>query len=318
MATTTNITTSYAGEGAMPYVAAALFSSPTLEQGGVEIVPNIKYKKVLRPASIGDIISDATCDFTATSSVTLLERILEPKELQVNQQFCKTEFIDTWDAIEMGFSAFDVIPKTFADFIIAEYVAKVAESNEKNIWTGVGTNDGEYDGFTTIIKADADLPADQEITGIAIDASNVIDELGKVVDAIPNRLYGKEDSRVYVATNVYKAYKRALGGFGVQGVGGSGVNGQGNNQSLNDLEFDGVKLFMTYGLDPSTMFASRVSNLKFGTGLLSDHSEVRVIDTSESLGDKNVRFIMRFTAAVQYTFAKDIVTYGIENTVNPA
>jgi hypothetical protein len=316
MATTTNITTSYAGEGAMPYVAAALFSSPTLERGGVEIVPNIKYKKVLRPASIGDIISDATCDFTASSSVTLLERILEPKELQVNQKFCKADFIDTWDAVEMGFSAFDVIPKTFADFIIAEYVAKVAEANETSIWRGVASNEGEYDGFTTIVAEDADLPTAQEITGTTITATNVVEELGKVVDAIPNRLYGKEDMRIYVATNVYKAYTRALGGFAANGVGGSGVNAQGNNQSLGDLEFDGVKLFMTYGLAADTMFATRVSNLKFGTGLLSDHSEVRLIDMAETNGSKNVRFVMRFTAAVQYTFAKDIVTYGIANAVN--
>jgi len=318
MATTTNITTSYAGEGAMPYVAAALFSSPTLEQGGVEIVPNIKYKKTLRPASIGDIIADATCDFTATSSVTLLERILEPKELQVNQQFCKTEFTDTWDAIEMGFSAFDVIPKTFADFIIAEYVAKVAEANETSIWRGVAGNDGEYDGFTTIVSTDADLPADQEVTGVTIDKDNVQAELGKVVDAIPNRLYGKEDMRIYVATNVYKAYTRALAGFAANGVGGSGVNAQGNNQSLGALEFDGVQLFMTYGLAANTMFATRISNLKFGTGLLSDHSEVKLIDMAPTDGSKNVRFVMRFTAAVQYTFAKDIVTYGIVNSANPA
>jgi hypothetical protein len=316
MATTTNITTSYAGEGAMPYIAAALFSSPTLEQGGVDIIPNIKFKKTLRPASIGDIIADATCDFTASSSVTLLERVLEPKELQVNQQFCKADFTDTWDAVEMGFSAFDVIPKSFSDFIIAEYVAQVAESNETSIWRGVASNEGEYDGFTTIVAADADLPTAQEIAGETITALNVIDELGKVVDAIPNRLYGKEDMRIYVATNVYKAYTRALGGFGANGLGANGVNAQGNNQTLGALEFDGVKLFMTYGLAANTMFASRISNLKFGTGLLSDHSEVRLIDTSETLGDKNVRFVMRFTAAVQYTFAKDIVTYGITNNAN--
>jgi len=316
MSTTANITTSYQGEGAFPYVAAALFSSPTLEQGGIGIEPNIKFKKTFRPANLGDIIQDATCDFNASSSVTLLERVLEPKELQVNQQFCKTDFINTWDAIEMGFSAFDVIPKTFADFIIGEYVAKVAEANETSIWRGVEGNDGEYNGLTTIIAADADLPTAQEITGETVTALNVVDELGKVVDAIPNRLYGKEDMRVFVATNVYKAYTRALGGFGAQGRGAAGVDAKGNNQSLGALEFDGVQLFMTYGLAPNTMFASTISNLKFGTGLLADHSEVQLIDMAPIDGSKNVRFIMRFTAAVQYLFAKDIVTYGIPNSAN--
>ena len=107
-----------------------------------------------------------------------------------------------------------------------------------------------------------------------------------------------------------------MGGFAANGKGAAGVNNQGNNQSLGPLEFDGVQLFMTYGLAANTMLATRVSNLKFGTGLLSDHSEVRLIDMAETDGSKNVRFVMRFTAAVQYTFAKDIVTYGIANTVN--
>jgi hypothetical protein len=316
MSTTANITTSYQGEGAFPYVAAALFSSPTLEQGGIGIEPNIKFKKTFRPANLGDIIQDATCDFNASSSVTLLERVLEPKELQVNQQFCKTDFINTWDAVEMGFSAFDVIPKTFADFIIGEYVAKVAEANETSIWRGVEGNDGEYNGLTTLIAADADLPAAQEITGTTITALNVVDELGKVVDAIPDRLYGKEDMRIFVSTNVYKAYARSLGGFGAQGRGAAGVNAQGNNQDVNPREFDGVQLFMTYGLLPNTMYASTISNGKFGTGLLADHSEVQLIDMAPIDGSKNVRFIMRFTAAVQYLFAKDIVTYGIPNSAN--
>lgn len=318
MATTTNITTSYAGEGASDYIAAALFSSPTLENGGLDIIPNIKFRRTLRPANLQDIIKDATCDFDATGNVTLLERQLEPKELQVNEQFCKLEFKDNWDAVEMGYSAHDEIPKTFADFIIAENIAQVAEANEINIWRGVASNSGEYDGFTTLISNDPDLPADQEITGTTITASNVIDELGKVADAIPDRLYGREDLLIYVSQKVYRAYVRALGGFGANGQGAAGFNNQGNNQTLNDLVFDGVKIFMTNGLSGDTMIATRKSNLKFGTGLLNDHSEVRVIDTAETLGDKNVRFVMRFTAAVQYEFAKDFVTYGITNSVNPA
>jgi len=313
MATTTSITTSYAGQEAMPYVSAALLSSPTLDRGGVDIIPNIKFRKTLRPSNIEDIIADATCDFTATGSFSTVERQLEPKRLQVNQQFCKDDFVDTWDAIEMGFSAHDVIPKTFADFVIAEYVAKVAEANEISIWRGDSTNDGEYDGFTTLIAADANLPADQEVVGTTVTSSNVIAEMGKVVDALPDRLYGKEDVHIYVATNVFKAYKRALADLGV-----GGLNNAGNNQDINIEFFDGIKVFMTQGLLADTMVATRKSNLKFGTGLLSDHSEVRLLDMAENDGSQNVRFIMRYTAAVQYEFAQDFVTYGITNSANPA
>src|SRR6056297_1138490 len=262
MATTTNITTSYAGAEAMLYVSAALLSAPTLENGGVDIVPNIKFRKTLRPANITDIIKDSTCDFDGTGSFSTVERPLEPKKLQVNQQFCKEDFIDTWDALEMGFSAHDEIPSSFADFVIAEYVAQVAENNEISIWRGNATNTGEYDGFTTLIAADANLPVAQEVTGTTVDSDNVIAEMGKVVDALPDRLYGKEDIHIYVATNVFKAYKRALADLGV-----GGINNAGNNQDINVEFFDGIKVFMTQGLLADTMVATRKSNLKFGTGL---------------------------------------------------
>ena len=58
------------------------------------------------------------------------------------------------------------------------------------------------------------------------------------------------------------------------------------------------------------MGAAQKSNLYCGTGLLSDQNEVRVIDTSETLGDMNVRVIMRFTAGVQHVFGGDIVLYS--------
>jgi hypothetical protein len=45
-------------------------------------------------------------------------------------------------------------------------------------------------------------------------------------------------------------------------------------------------------------------------------NEVRVLDTAESLGDQNVRVVMRFTADAKYGFASDVVTYGITNSAN--
>jgi len=80
--------------------------------------------------------------------------------------------------------------------------------------------------------------------------------------------------------------------------------------------FDGIPLVVAEGLTTNQMLAAEKSNLFFGTGLLSDQNEIRVIDTSETLGDKNVRIIMRMTAGVQYANVEDIVTYGITNSAN--
>ena len=316
MSTTNSITTTYAGEFAGEYISAALLSGVTLDKGGITVKPNVKFKEVIKKVDTNAILKDATCDFDPTSTVTLTERILQPEFQQVNLQLCKDDFRSDWDAMSMGASAFDQLPPSFADFLIAHVSAKVAQKTEQNIWRGVTANNGEYDGLSTLISLDADLPSGQEVTGTSVTASNVIAQLGSVVDAIPSALYGSEDLNMYVSQNIYRAYIRALGGFAADGVGAAGFDGKGTNQDLQPVYFDGVKLFVANGLADNTAIAAEKSNLYFGTGLLSDQNEVKVIDMADIDGSQNVRVVMRFQAGVQYGVASDIVTYGIANSAN--
>ena len=317
MATTTSITTTYAGEFKDKIIAAALLSSPTIDNGGIEIKPNVKYKEVIKKIATDAILKDATCDFTATSTVTLTERILQPEEFQVNLQLCKKDFHSDWLSAQQGYSAFDVLPKSFADFLVAHVAAKVAAKNETNIWTGVTANAGEFNGFATLLAADAALPTAQEVAGTTVTASNVVAELGKIVDAIPSTLYTNDNLYIYVSQNIARAYVRALGGFGASGLGANGTNAQGTQWYNNgSLSFDGVKLFVANGLASNTAIATLKDNLFFGTGLMSDMTEVKVIDMSDIDGSQNCRVVMRLTAGVQYGIVEDIVTYGITNSAN--
>ena len=312
MPTNTSITTTYAGEFAGKYISAALLSASTIENGGIEVKPNIKYKEVIKKIATDDVLKNATCDFDPTSTVTLTERIIQPEEFQVNLQLCKKDFRSDWEAVKMGISAFDSLPPSFADFLIAHVAAKVAQKNETNIWSGVNATAGEFDGLVTLMTADADVV---DVVGASVGAggvtaANVITELGKVVDAIPAALYGKEDLYLYVSQNVARAYVRALGGFGASGLGAAGTNAQGTQWWNNgSLSFDGVKIFVANGLTSNYIVAAEKSNLYFGTGLLSDHNEVKVIDMADIDGSQNVRIVMRLTAGVQYGIGSDIVLY---------
>ena len=308
MATTTSITSTYAGEFAGKYIAAALLSSSTIDNGGIEVKPNIKFKEVIKKLATGDLVANASCDFAATSTVTLTERIIQPEEFQVNLQLCKKDFVSDWEAVSMGYSAFDTLPKNFQDFLLAHVIAKVAEKNEHAIWQGANATAGEFDGFTVLAAADS---AVVDVTGTTVTAANVIAELGKIVDAIPSTIYGKEDLYLYVSSNVARAYVRALGGFGAAGLGAAGTNNQGTQWWNNGaLTFDGVKVFVAQGLADNRMMAAQKSNLYFGTGLLSDHNEVKVIDMADLDGSQNVRIVMRYTAAVQYGLGAEIVLYS--------
>jgi len=249
--------------------------------------------------------------------LTLTERVLNPKELQVNLQLCKKDFRGDYEAIQMGMSAHDSLPPSFADFLIGHVAAKVAQKIEQNIWVGDEDNSGEFNGFSEIIAGDANLPAAQEVAGTTVTASNVIAQLGSIVDAIPSTLYGSEDLYIYVSQNIARAYVRALGGFSVAATSNSGVGAQGTQWwNGGALSFDGVKIAIANGLADNTAMAAEKSNLFFGTGLLSDHNLVKVLDMADLDGSDNVRVILRATGGVNYAIAEDIVTYGITNSAN--
>ena len=306
----TPITTTYAGEFAGKYISAALLSGKTLAEGNITTVPNVKYKQVMKKAVSGDLVKDATCDFSGEADVlTLSERILQPEEFQVNLELCKKDFRSDWEAAQMGFSAFDNLPPSFSDFLIAHVADKVAQRIETNIWTGTNATSGQFDGFVTTLTADGDV---NDVTGTASTASNIITELGKIADAIPSAVYGAEDMTIYLPGNMYRNYIRALGGFAADGVGAAGTNAQGTQwyNMGSGLSFDGIQVVHAPGLSDNDAVAAEKSNLFFGTGLLSDQNEVKVIDMADLDGSQNVRVVMRFTAGIQHGIGGDVVLYA--------
>ena len=298
MATTTSITTTYQGSFAGQYIAAALLSGKTLSEGGVTVKPNIKFKEVIKKLALDSILKDASCDFDPTSNVTLTERILQPEEFQVNLQLCKKDFRQDWDAISMGFSQYDNLPPSFSDFLIAQVSAKVAEKVEQNIWNGSTSTNGEFDGFKTLLLADSDVV---DVSGTTLSASNIVAELGKVVDAIPSSVYSKEDVQIYLPTSAAKFYIQAQAALGYREL---------YNVGKTELNFQGINLFVAPGLAADTLVAADASNLFFGTGLLNDWQEIKLIDMADIDGSQNVRVVLRGSAGVQHGIGSDIVLYS--------
>lgn len=309
MPTSTSITTTYAGEFAGQYISAALLSGKTLNENAISIKPNVKFKEVIKKVATADLISNATCDFTDTGSVTLTERIIQPEEFQVNVELCKKDFRSDWEAVQMGIGAFDQLPPKFSDFLIAHVAGKVAEKTEQNIWGGVNATAGEFDGFTVLMAADATVNDAANDSATSFTSANIVSLLENVLDSVPSAVYGREDLTVYVPTVAYKAYIRSLGGFGASGLGAAGVGAQGSlwYNNGNALSFDGVKIQHSPGMPADHIVAGEASNLYFGTGLLSDHNLVKVIDMADIDGSQNVRVIMRFTSGIQYGIGSDLV-----------
>lgn len=307
LSTTASVTSTYAGEF-NSYVQAALLAGKTLGEGNITIMPNVKYKTVLKKVATADILAAASCDFTPVGTVTLTEKILEPKSYAVNVQLCKTDFRSDWEAIQMGMSASDTLPKNFEDFIVANQIATVGAQLETSIWQ----YDSVISGITVQLVADATV---EDISGTTITSSNVQAELAKVVAKLSTlKIWGQgEKPVIYCATDVFMNYLISLGGFGASGVGANGYKTEGpNNQLLGQkLYFSGIELIETPGMPTGQMVGGQKSNFVFATGLQSDTASVEVIDMAKIDGSQNVRFIMRFTAAVSFIYGAEVVYYWI-------
>jgi hypothetical protein len=293
----------------LKYIAAALLSAKTLDNKNITIMPNVKFKQVIQKVAVDSIVNDASCDFVTSGTVALSERIIEPKELQVNLQLCKQQFVDSWEALQLGYSAFDEIPKDFNDWLISYVGGQVAQSTEISIWQGNVATNGQFAGFLPAMSASAVAGGAGAVliaTGSgAINSSNVLAKLDNVVSTIPNTVYGKEDLVIYVPTNVVKAYQQALAG------GAQGANGFNNQMNVGEkpLNFNGIELVWSPGMTNDYLVAAQKSNLYFGTGLMSDYNEVRVLDMANIDGSQNFRIIMRYTAATQFGIGSDCVIY---------
>lgn len=303
------VTSTYAGEFAGKYIASALLSATTLDKNYITIMPNVKYKSVIQKIDVNSIITDAACDFATSGTVALSERVITPKELQVNLQLCKAEFLNSWESLQLGYSAFDTIPASINDFLVSYIGGKVAEATEQSIWQGVAATNGQFGGIynalsSSVVAGGSNAPITASLSG-SVDSSNVLARLNSLVDAIPQTIYGKEDVLIYIPTNVAKAYQQALAG------GAQGANGYNNQMNVGEkpMNFNGVELAWCPGLASSAMVAAQKSNLFFGTGLMSDYNLVKVLDMEDLDGSQNFRIIMRYTAGTQYGIGSDIAIY---------
>ena len=273
----------YAGLWSGKYVAAALLSGETLAKDLITLHPNVAYKEVIRNWQNSVSIDSATCDYTDNSSITLGEYVLTTVEKQVNMTLCKNNLRTTWEAAQAGFSAFEKLPATFEEFLLAQVAAEVAQGVELGIWT---TNTFYTGGMVQYLIDNSSVV--RPFSG-ANSGSNVVARLQEALDYSPAALYGKEGYQYYVGPVTMKAYQAALsaGNYNFQFYVGE-----------KPMNFQGIPVTMCPGLNDSNCVLGLKSDLHFGTGLLSDYNEVKVIDMADIDGSQNVRTIMRFTGGI--------------------
>ena len=304
MPTNLTVNSNYVGQVAGEIVGASFKEADTIGKNLVTVLPDVDFQVSLRKISYANGRTNYSCGFTPEGAVTLSEKLLTPKKLKNEQEICKEDLRQIWSSASMGFSAHnDNLPKDVEAALLNEILGDTAEATDADIWQGDASNDGSFDGFTTLFAADAGIiKAGNGITslGAAVTKATVVAEIEKVLNAIPVSLRRKSDLVIGVSNDIALAYQQALVSAGISnGLGGADM----------ELRYGNYKLEVINGLADNTFVVYQVKNLYFATGLMADHNEIRIKDMDESDLTGMVRFKMVYTAGVQYVNPSEIIWY---------
>ena len=290
------------GKSAGFFISAALKASNSLDY--MTSIENIKYKSNVQALNqTVDSIANASCDFDQAGTLALTEKVLEPKNLQVNLQLCKEDMLDSWEALQMRAGAGGNPSATFEDYIISYMGSIIAERTENDIWEGTNVA-GHFNGFlglvTGLLLPGVDGTVVQDgAAAVPYTAGNIISNLQSAVENIPSQTLGKEDLHIYINQKAYQYY-----------IGAVSTLGYVNMYQMNDTYvpmFEGYKLAVCNGMADNQMVVAQSSNLFFGTDLLSDSTRISLMDMSTLDGSDNLRLVCKYSAGVQTGTGADIV-----------
>jgi hypothetical protein len=297
-------TSNFAGTAAGFYISAALKEAKSLEY--LTMIENVKFKSNIQKQALSGVLADATCNFTGAGTLALTEAVLEPKNLQVNLDFCSENLLSSWESLQMRAGAGAPPPASFDDYVISYMAGIIADGTESGIWLGTAAGAGSFQGFVgtggyllaaqdaTVVQVDNDGGA-----GTAYTAANIIANLQALTAAIPAAVYVKEDLYIYMSPKTFRLYISAVSTLGY-------INAYSMNKDY-DAVFEGVKLAVCPGMRNDTMVAAQKSNLFYGCDLLSDATRINLLDLSQIDGSQNLRLVCRYSSGVKQGIGSDIV-----------
>jgi hypothetical protein len=298
MATMT-VTSTYGGDALKKYILACILGGETLATQGISVQTNVKYKRKIKKLAVGNVVQCGSCDFEATSGVTITEASLEPCEMKINEDICFEDVYQLWDQPEMTAGLHNEnLPQSLLDGLTEGYVKEAGQEIEKAIWQNVTDATGTtycacFDGFECALAS--------AVTGAtsAVTVTNVVTLLNKAYALVPACVLAKPKNElvIFVSHKLLAAYEMNLATQGINTSVDAGV------PTLYGIEMHAVSGMAD---DDNIVIGAR-DNFYVGTDLEADFNEIKTIDMRQTTGDEKIRFIMKFKLDVAIAYPTEVV-----------
>lgn len=303
----------YTKENENLLVAGSLFDAKTQElirrEGNV--MTGVKSAETINIMDTDAVFqADTSCGFNASGTTSITQRTVTVGKIKVNEQLCvrDLEAKYTQKALQAG-SDYDSIP--FEQQFTERKAGKIAEQLETAIWQGdTASGTGNLNKFDGIIKlanaasgstvaANTTALMGAAITGFT--SSNIRTAVDAMWRALPSKVKGKSDVRIFIGWDLYELYVSSLRDQNLFHYSADNANGE--------LVIPGTQYRLTavHGLDGTNrMFAMRMSNLFLGVDLQNEEEEFKIWFSED---DDVVKFKARFKMGINFAFPDEIVQF---------
>ena len=299
----------------------SLQKAHTLANDYIRVIPNVtkdvKIHKLVMANNTVSQVDNRDCAWSPTQRITLNEATFQVKNFKINEEQCMEELDSIWSEMqyrEIGATK-DQWPtntdgnESLESAVMFHLQNSLSQDIERIIWGGSGnTVAGVQDGIVDKALASS---TSIKITGQTIDAANVLGEIQKVYDAIPNVVLNdgefdpeKAAVKIFVNMDIMRYLRQALSTVATS-----------NQVILPSFAVEGGKIFylgveiVVVGLPANTMIAASKDNLVFVTDLLSDTQEIRA-QFGNDLKDESTLYIKgAYRANAGMIFDDELVIY---------
>lgn len=290
----------------------------------IRVEPNVTKEAVLRKLVMANNtvsqVDNRDCAWTPKQRFTNDTETFTVKNWKINEEQCLEELDSIYS--ENVLSEFrnyqsgatkTIMPNDLETAVMFHLENSLGADIDRII---IGGNGNAVDGIQNglIDKALASANTIKIQNTVNIDATNVLAEIQKVYEAIPNvvineSLYEPEKApvRIFVDINTYRYALQAL----------SGVAGEYQvvlpswTYEGGVIRYMGVEIALVSYMPANTMFAASRDNMIFFTDLLSDTKEIRVAHGNDLKDESMVYIKGNYRAEAAFVYEDEVVIYSL-------
>lgn len=260
--------------------------------------------------------SGGTCGFNSSGTTSFSQRVLTVGKIKVQESLCPAtlETKYTQKALTKGSNYTSI---AFAEEYTTLKSDTISEQMETATWKGDTTssdpNLNKFDGFIKLIDGSGAAIAANTAgfmggATVAAIATNERKIVGGIVKALPAKIMGKKDVRIWCGWDFFSAFVDALVNANLYHI---PVDGGVMNEDGGEIVIPGTtyKLTAAHGLDGTNrLFALRTSNMFLGTDIEGEENKWSLRYSEDN---EDVRFSSKWKYGTQVALPNEIVQFTL-------